>query len=93
MKHVAVAELTRMDERQFASEITPPQLDNLSRDLAITAARLPDQRLRLLMAMQVLGNLRDFLVAEISEAAEQSIDEAIQVLMRCERELPAGWAR
>ena len=90
MKHRVLADFELGDSPNDTA-LTAPQLDRLSRNLAVTAARLPDQRLRLLAAMQLLGNLRDFLVADISEGAERSIDEAIRALMRRERELPSVW--
>ena len=59
--------------------------------LARAAAANGDARGRLLNAMQMLGNIRDFLVAPLSPDAERAVDEAIQELMRRERELPATW--
>jgi hypothetical protein len=91
VKHQPLADFKSGDRGSNEAGLTPPQLDSLSRDLAVTAARLPDQRLRLLAAMQLLGNLRDYLVADISESAEQAIDQAIKALMRHERELPSDW--
>jgi hypothetical protein len=89
MRHVNIAELASGDIGAFEAE-HPASVDSLSRELALAAAS-GDRRVSLLSAMQMLGNIRDFLVAPQSPEAEQLVDEAIQALMRCERELPADW--
>ena len=93
MKHVASSEFQQVGGEFAEVDLAPPRLDSLSREIAIAAAGIPDPRHRLLAAMQLLGNLRDFLVAGISKDAEQALDEAIYALMRRERELPASWTR
>jgi hypothetical protein len=91
MKNVRL--VVRTDPDPAVAAATPPMMDGLSRELALTAAGLPDQRLRLVAAMQILGNMRDFLVADMSGDAEGAIDDAIEALMRCERRLEAAWRR
>ncbi|GEM_PF-4694131 len=93
MKHVPSTAFETRETPAVPPEWASPHVDAVSRDLAVFASKLPDQRLRLLAAMQILGNLRDFLVADMSEDAERTLDEAIAVLMRRERELPVAWAR
>lgn len=89
MRHVKIAELA-LSGVVPAGAGSSPSVDNLSRELALTAAT-GDERMRLLSAMQMLGNIRDFLVAPQSREAERLVDQAIQELMRRERELPAQW--
>lgn len=89
MRPVGIAELVSDDVASFDAG-GPAIVDDLSRELA-TAAASDDRRVRLLSAMQMLGNIRDFLLTPQSPEAEQLVDEAIQALMRCERELPAEW--
>lgn len=89
MRHVKIAELA-------LSGVVPSGLgasgsvDDISRELALTAAS-GDQRMRLLSAMQMLGSIRDILVAPQSSGAGRIVDQAIKELMRRERELPAEW--
>ena len=87
MRHVTIGELALGGARE---EMNPLSVDSLSRELAQVAANA-DQRVRLLSAMQMLGNIRDFLIAPLSPDAERAVDAAIQELMRRERELPAEW--
>lgn len=54
--------------------------DQLSRDLALAASRA-DAASRVNAAVQMLANIRDFLVADLSGAAEARLDEAITELM------------
>ena len=89
MRHVKIADLLTGDTTPLAVE-QPVSVDALSRELALAAAT-GDERARLLSAMQMLGNIRDFLVAPQSPEAEELVDRAIQALMRCERQLPANW--
>lgn len=89
MRHVRMTELAMGDIAPFEAK-PAASLDVLSRELALVAAN-GDPRNRLLSAMQMLGNIRDFLVAPLSPDAERAVDEAIQELMRRERELPAVW--
>ena len=89
MRHVKIADLMTGDTIPLAAE-QPASVDALSRELALAAAT-GDARARLLSAMQMLGNIRDFLVAPQSPEAEELVDQAIQALMRCERQLPADW--
>lgn len=89
MRHVKIADLTTSDVTPVGADATA-SIDNLSRELAV-AASAGDRRMRLLSAMQILGNLRDFLVAPQSTEAEELVDQAIRALMRCERDLPADW--
>lgn len=93
MKHVALSEFRRITSDLAEVDMAPPRLDSLSREMAVAAAAIPDSRHRLLAAMQILGNLRDLLVADVSQDAAQALDKAIQALMQRERELPATWAR
>jgi hypothetical protein len=65
-------------------------VEALERELAL-ATGLDDRRLRLIAAMQLLGSVRDQLVAPVSDPAGRLIDDAIQELMRRERDLPAEW--
>lgn len=87
MRHVTIAELALGGAHEEQTQLS---VDSLSRELAQAAAS-GDQRGRLLSAMQMLGNIRDFLVAPLSPDAERAVDAAIQELMRRERELPAEW--
>lgn len=89
MRHVTIAELA-LGGAHAIEEQHPVSVDSLSRELALAAAS-GDQRGRLLSAMQMLGNIRDFLVAPLSPDAERAVDQAIQELMRRERQLPAEW--
>ena len=89
MRHVRIAELASGGARAIDTKHLV-SLDSLSRELALAAAN-GDPRGRLLSAMQMLGNIRDFLVAPLSPDAERAVDAAIQELMRRERELPAEW--
>lgn len=89
MRHVKYAELTLGAIGPFESD-SLISLDNLSRELA-TAAASGDERVRLLSAMQMLGNFRDLLVGPLSGEAERLLDQAIQELMRRERDIPAEW--
>jgi hypothetical protein len=89
MRHINIADLKSVDIGRFLPE-SPASLDNLSRELALAAAS-GDERVQLLNAMAMLGNIRDFLVGPLSGAAEELIDGAIQELMRRERTLPATW--
>ena len=89
MRHVKIADLVTGDTMPVAVEPSV-SVDALSRELALAAAT-GDQRARLLSAMQMLGNIRDFLVAPQSPEAEELVDQAIQELMRRERQLPADW--
>lgn len=89
MRNVKFAELAPGAVGVFEPE-GPMSLDHLSRGLALAAAH-GDERLRLLNAMQMLGNVRDLLVGPLSSEAEQLIGKAIHELMRREREIPAQW--
>lgn len=89
MRHVSTAELAAIEIGSFAPE-SATTLDNLSRELAMAAAN-GDVRVQLLNAMQMLGNIRDLLVGPLSAEAERLLDEAIQQLMRHERDIPAEW--
>lgn len=89
MRHVNIAEIDPAGTSPLAAH-WPISLDSLSRELALAAAN-GDPRGRLLSAMQMLGNIRDFLIAPLSPAAERAVDQAIEELMRRERELPAAW--
>jgi hypothetical protein len=89
MRHVKIMELAASEVTTFATE-SAVSVDSLSRELALAAAT-GDDRVQLLNAMQMLGNIRDFLVAQQSPEAERFVDQAIQELMRRERQLPAEW--
>lgn len=89
MRHVSTAELAAGEVGSFAPE-SATALDTLSRELAMAAA-IGDPRVQLLNAMQMLGNIRDLLVGPLSGDAEALLDQAIQELMRCERDIPAEW--
>ena len=89
MRHVKIADFVTGETTPLAVE-QPASVDALSRELTLAAAT-GDERTRLLSAMQMLGNIRDFLVAPESAEAEELVDQAIQALMRRERQLPAGW--
>jgi len=89
MRHVKIAELVPGAVGMFEPE-GPTSLDNLSRELALAAAH-GDERLRLLNAMKMLGNVRDLLVGPLSSEAERLLGQAIHELMRREREIPAEW--
>lgn len=89
MRHLSFADLKPVEVAPFpAADLGT--LDNLSRELTMAAAN-GDERERLLNAMQMLGNIRDYLVSPLSDEAENLIDAAIQQLMRRERQLPATW--
>ena len=89
MRHVKTRELASAEATTFATE-SAMSIDFLSRELALAAAT-GDERVKLLSAMQMLGNIRDFLVAQQSPEAERFVDQAIHELMRRERGLPAEW--
>ena len=89
MRHVKIMELASAEVTNFATD-SAVSIDLLSRELALAAAG-GDDRAQLLSAMQMLGNIRDFLVAQQSPEAERFVDQAIQELMRRERQLPAEW--
>lgn len=89
MRHVKLMELASAEVATFATE-GAVSVDFLSRELALAAAT-GDERVQLLSAMQMLGNIRDFLVAQQSPEAERFVDQAIKELMRRERQLPAEW--
>lgn len=89
MRHVKIMELASVEVTNFAAE-SAVSVDLLSRELALAAAA-GDDRVQLLSAMQMLGNIRDFLIAQQSPEAERFVDQAIQELMRRERRLPAEW--
>lgn len=89
MRHVKIRELASAKVTTFPTE-SAVSVDLLSRELALAAAT-GDERAQLLSAMQMLGNIRDFLVAQQSPEAERFVDRAIQELMRRERQLPAEW--
>lgn len=89
MRHFRIAELA-LGSVVPAGTGDPASIDRLSRELAQAAAG-GDERMRLLSAMQMLGNIRDFLIASQSDEAERLVDQAIKELMRCERDLPADW--
>lgn len=55
--------------------------DQLSRELALAAAAPFDRAARAEAAMQMIANIRDFLVADLSPAGEALLDEAIAELM------------
>lgn len=89
MRHLNFADLKPVGVVPFPAA-NLDSLDNLSRELTMAAAN-GDERERLLNAMQMLGNIRDYLVSPLSGEAEELIDAAIQQLMRRERQLPATW--
>ncbi|MFC3713809.1 hypothetical protein ACFOMD_14630 [Sphingoaurantiacus capsulatus] len=89
MRHMNIADLKPVDVAPFPVADLG-SLDSLSRELTLAAAS-GDERVRLLNAMQMLGNIRDYLVSPLSDEAENLIDAAIQQLMHRERQLPATW--
>lgn len=91
MKHAALTDFDRALSGPIPDDIGPLLLDRLSRDLATMAASVGDPRLRVLAAMQIAGNLRDFLIAGISGEAERLMGDAIRALMDHERQLSAAW--
>ncbi len=89
MRHQSFANLKAVEAVPVAAA-SLGSLDNLSRELTMAAAN-GDERERLLNAMQMLGNIRDYLVSPLSDEAENLIDAAIQQLMHRERRIPATW--
>lgn len=87
MRHVKFTEVAK----PIAAEpVSLAVLDSLARELAQVAAT-GDRRVRLLVAMQMLGAIRNLVFPSLSVEAERLINEAIAELMRCERDLPAEW--
>ncbi len=89
MRHVKFAELMPGASGMFEPD-SLASLEKISRELALAAAA-GDERIRLLSAMQMIGNLRDLLVGPLSKEAEALLDQAIQELRRRERDMPAEW--
>lgn len=63
--------------------------DQLSRELALAAAAPSDRDARTSAAMQMIANIRDFLVADLSPAGEALLDEAIAELMAADVTRPS----
>lgn len=89
MRHVRFGEYLPRDGAP-AEQLSLGALDGLSQELAASAAT-GDERLRLLHAMKLLGDIRDILVAPMSAEGGKLIDQAIHELMRQERDVPADW--
>ena len=64
-----------------AGPVASDVYDQLSRELALAAAAPFDRAARAAAAMQMIANIRDFLVADLSAAGETLLDEAIAELM------------
>jgi hypothetical protein len=80
MKGLAATELVPVETFDAAAAMA--FYDSRSRDLARVAAASPDRDLRLQMTRRILGNVRDCLVADLSEESEAYLDAAIDALAK-----------